>query len=80
MFTLNGTVRHSVLYMLHVCAYRNGCTSRNDTVIKGVKTIELSGHIDQSAFNTFAPSAVNARQTCRRAEIKEATRKWAGEL
>jgi len=42
--------------------------------------MESSGHIDQSAFNTFAPSAVNARQTRRRAKIKEAARKWAGEL
>jgi len=42
--------------------------------------MEPPGHIDQSAFNTFAPSAVNARQTCRRAEIKEAARKWKGEL
>jgi len=41
--------------------------------------MESSGHIDQSAFNIFAPSAVNAHQTCRRAQIKEAARKWAGE-
>jgi len=36
--------------------------------------MESSGHINQSAFNTFAPSAVNARQTCRGAKIKESGR------
>jgi len=42
--------------------------------------MESSGYIDQSAFNTFAPLAVNACQTCRRADIKETARKWADEL